>query len=219
MGDFIAYYRVSTDKQGAQGLGMDAQREAVARFIGQRGQIVGEYTEVESGRKNNRPQLLAALEECKARRATLVIAKLDRLARNVYFISGLMESKVDFQAVDMPDANRLTIHVLAAVAEHEREMISQRTKAALAQAKARGTKLGNPNAAQAAAIGRAAIVIPQPPPKVRTLICDRHASGASLREIARELNQLGIKTPKGSQWYACTVERQIARDRRGEAAL
>lgn len=120
---------------------MDAQREAVTRFIGQRGQISGQYVEVESGRKNNRPQLTAALEECKQRRATLVIAKLDRLARNVHFISGLMESNVDFVAVDMPDANRLTIHILAAVAEHERELISKRTKDALAQAKARGTKL------------------------------------------------------------------------------
>src|SRR5690242_12411036 len=112
MTDFIAYYRVSTDKQGAQGLGMDAQREAVCRFIGRRGQIVGEFVEVESGRKNNRPQLVAALDECRQRCATLVIAKLDRLARNVHFISSLMESKVEFQAVDMPDANRLTIHVL-----------------------------------------------------------------------------------------------------------
>lgn len=207
--DFIAYYRVSTDKQGAQGLGMDAQREAVTRFIGQRGEIVGEYTEVESGRKNNRPQLAAALDECKARRATLVIAKLDRLARNVHFISGLMESKVDFQAVDMPDANRLTIHVLAAVAEHEREMISQRTKAALAQAKTRGTKLGNPRAAESIAGARAAREFPKPPAKVLKLITDQRAAGASLREIARELNQLGIKTPRGYQWYACTVRDQI----------
>lgn len=207
--EFVAYYRVSTDKQGAQGLGMDAQREAVTRFIGQRGEIVGEFVEVESGRKANRPRLHAALEECRNRRATLVIAKLDRLARNVHFISGLMESKVDFLAVDMPEANRLTIHVLAAVAEHEREMISQRTKAALAQAKARGTKLGNPRAAQSAALGRAAIVIPQPPPKVLTLIHERRAAGASLRAIARELNQLGIKTPKGCQWYACTVRSQV----------
>ena len=205
MTEFVAYYRVSTDKQGAAGLGMDAQREAVAGFIGQRGEIVTAYVEVESGRKNNRPQLTAALDECKSRRATLVIAKLDRLARNVHFISGLMESKVDFVAVDMPDANRLTIHVLAAVAEHEREMISQRTKAALGQAKARGTKLGNPRAAEAAVIAREAIVRTLPPPKVRMLIHERRTAGASLREIARELNQLGIRTPAGCQWYACTI--------------
>jgi DNA invertase Pin-like site-specific DNA recombinase len=209
MAEFIAYYRVSTDKQGAAGLGMDAQREAVERFIGQRGEIVAEYVEVESGRKANRPKLKAALDECQSRRATLVIAKLDRLARNVHFISGLMESKVDFLAVDMPEANRLTIHVLAAVAEHEREMISQRTKAALAQAKARGTTLGNPRAAEAAALGRAARTIEKPPPKVLQLMEAKRAEGASLREIARELNQLGIKTPRGSQWYACTVRDQI----------
>jgi DNA invertase Pin-like site-specific DNA recombinase len=207
--DYIAYYRVSTEEQGISGLGMEAQQEAVRRFIGQRGQIIAEYTEVESGRKNNRPQLSAALEACKTRRATLVIAKLDRLARNVHFISGLMESKVDFQAVDMPDANRLTIHILAAVAEHEREMISQRTKAALAQAKARGKRLGNPRAAEAAAIGRAMRQIPKPPPSVLTLMRERRASGATLREIAHELNQLGIKTPRGCQWYACTVRDQI----------
>lgn len=209
MTEFIAYYRVSTDKQGAQGLGMDAQRDAVERFLGQSGQIVAEYVEVESGRKNNRPRLKAALDECKARRATLVIAKLDRLARNVHFISGLMESNVDFQAVDMPNANRLTIHMLAAVAEHEREMISQRTKAALAQVKARGKKLGSPQAAQTIAGARAAIVRPLPPPKVLTMMQEQRAAGATLREIAHDLNQLGIRTPGGSQWYACTVSAML----------
>ena len=177
MTDFVAYYRVSTDKQGAGGLGMDAQREAVTRFIGQRGQIVAEYVEVESGRKASRPKLKAALDECKNRRATLLIAKLDRLARNVHFISGLMESSIEFQAVDMPEANRLTIHVLAAVAEHEREMISQRTKAALAQAKTRGTKLGNPHAADMIAQARTAIVVQKPAPDVLNFITSRRARG------------------------------------------
>lgn len=211
MSEFIAYYRVSTDKQGVAGLGMDGQRAAVEQFIGQRGTIASEFVEVESGRKVNRPRLLAALEECRIRRATLIIAKLDRLARNVHFISGLMESKVDFLAVDMPEANRLTIHVLAAVAEHERDMISQRTKTALAQAKARGTKLGNPRAAEAAALARAARIIRRPPDKVLRLIQERRTSGTSLREIAQELNQLGIRTPRGCQWYACTVRDQIKR--------
>src|ERR671915_1397026 len=142
MEDCIAYYRVSTDRQGASGLGLAAQRQAVARFIGA-GHLVAEYTEVESGKKHrNRPQLLAALADCRPRRAVLLIAHRDRLARNVAFIANLMESGVDFVAVDMPMANRLTIHILAAVAEHEREMISQRTKAALAAAKARGKRLG-----------------------------------------------------------------------------
>jgi DNA invertase Pin-like site-specific DNA recombinase len=110
------------------------------------------FTEIESGRKNDRPKLAAALDACRKHKATLVIAKLDRLARNVYFISGLMESGVEFVAVDMPEANRLTIHILAAVAEHEREMISQRTKVALKAAKARGIKLGSPEPSRGAAI-------------------------------------------------------------------
>ena len=115
----VAYYRVSTDRQGQSGLGLDAQREAVARFVGSAGgTLLAQYTEVESGKRHtNRPQLAAALAECKRRKATLVIAKLDRLARNVHFISGLMESKVDFVAVDMPQANRLTVHIMAAFAE------------------------------------------------------------------------------------------------------
>jgi hypothetical protein len=132
MASYIAYYRVSTDRQGASGLGLDAQRAAVSCHIDNQGQLVAEYTEIESGRRHtNRPQLLAALEECRKHRAVLLIARLDRLARNVAVIANLMESKADFIAVDMPQATRLTIHILAAVAEHEREMISKRTKAAL----------------------------------------------------------------------------------------
>ena len=135
--------------QTSLGAGSDVQN---------RGQIIGEFIEVESGKKHtNRPQLLAALAECRKRRAVLVIARLDRLARNVAFIANLMNSDVEFVAVDMPHANRLTIHILAAVAEHEREMISQRTKAALAAAKARGKKLGNPNYQEALARARAAL--------------------------------------------------------------
>src|SRR5712691_9131472 len=118
MADFIAYYRVSTDRQGASGLGLDAQRQAVAGFIGT-GQLVAEFTEIESGRRHtNRPQLLAALAECRKRRAVLLIARLDRLARNVAFISALMENGTDFIACDMPQASRLTIHILAAVVSH-----------------------------------------------------------------------------------------------------
>src|SRR5215470_7147974 len=142
---FVSYYRVSTAQQGASGLGLEAQREAVSRHVAAAGGVlVGEFTEIESGKKNDRPQIAAALADCRLRRATLVIAKLDRLARNVAFISNLMESGVDFVACDNPHATRLTIHILAAVAEHEREMISTRTVAALAAAKARGIKLGNP---------------------------------------------------------------------------
>jgi DNA invertase Pin-like site-specific DNA recombinase len=134
---FVGYYRVSTAKQGASGLGLEAQREAVRRHAtSARGVIVANFTEIESGKRNDRPQIAAALAACRARKATLVIAKLDRLARNVAFISNLMESGVDFVACDNPNANRLTIHILAAIAEHERAMISERTKAALAAAKA-----------------------------------------------------------------------------------
>ena len=184
MADFVAYYRVSTDRQGASGLGLDAQRQAVACQVNG-GQLVAEFTEIESGRRHtNRPQLLAALEECRKRRATLLIARLDRLARNVAFIANLMESGADFIACDMPQANRLTIHILAAVAEHEREMISQRTKAALAAAKARGTKLGNSRAAEAAAIARAAKGSYAAPPEVVNLMMTWRTQGRTLRYIA-----------------------------------
>ena len=138
-GKFVAYYRVSTDRQGRSGLGLEAQRRAVLDFLdGGRWELVEEFQEVESGKRNDRPELARALAACRLHDATLIIAKLDRLARNVAFVSNLMESRVEFVAVDFPQANRLTVHILAAVAEHEREMISQRTRAALAAAKARG---------------------------------------------------------------------------------
>ena len=208
---YIAYYRVSTDRQGASGLGLEAQREAVQRFLIGRGRLAAEFTELESGKKHtNRPQLLSALDECRKRRAVLVIAKLDRLARNVHFISGLMNSDVEFVAVDMPTANRLTIHILAAVAEHEREMISTRTKDALAAAKARGTRLGNPRAAEMIAAARAARDLPKPAPEVQRLMSQYQGQGKGLREIARELNRLAIRTPRGSLWYAKTVKEQLA---------
>jgi DNA invertase Pin-like site-specific DNA recombinase len=121
MTTYIAYYRVSTDKQGHNGLGLDAQRQSVATYCAGRGTTIAEFTEIESGRKTERPQLAQALATYRQQRATLVIARLDRLARNVAFIANLMESGVDFVAVDMPEANRLTIHILAAVAEHERD--------------------------------------------------------------------------------------------------
>jgi DNA invertase Pin-like site-specific DNA recombinase len=185
---FCTYLRVSTDKQGITGLGMDAQRDAVCRYVQNRGNIIGEFIEVESGKKHtNRPQLLAALAECRKRRAVLVIARLDRLARNVAFIANLMNSDVEFVAVDMPQANRLTIHILAAVAEHEREMISQRTKAALAAAKARGKKLGNPNYREALARARAALGYKPPAPEVLTLIVQWRREGEALRKVAERL--------------------------------
>ena len=142
-GRFVAYYRVSTEKQGRSGLGLEAQQEAVRTHLnGGNWHLAAEVVEIESGKRNDRPKLAEALRLCRLHGATLIIAKLDRLARNVAFISNLMESGVEFTAVDFPQANRLTVHILAAVAEHEREMISKRTKDALAAAKARGVKLG-----------------------------------------------------------------------------
>ena len=142
-GNFVSYLRVSTARQGISGLGLEAQRAAVAGFLnGGDWTLVQEVLEVESGKRNDRPALATALKLCRKHRATLVIAKLDRLARNVAFISNLMESGVEFVAVDMPQANRFVVHILPAVAEQEAEAISKRTKVALAAAKARGTKLG-----------------------------------------------------------------------------
>src|SRR5215471_9744339 len=142
-GKFVAYYRVSTARQGRSGLGLEAQQAAVrAHLNGGRWKLVAEITEIETGKRADRPKLAEALKLCRIHGATLIIAKLDRLARNVAFISALMESDVEFEAVDFPQANRLTIHIMAAVAEHEAKMISERTKVALAAAKARGTKLG-----------------------------------------------------------------------------
>jgi DNA invertase Pin-like site-specific DNA recombinase len=156
-GKFIAYFRVSTDKQGKSGLGLEAQRKAVLDYLnGGSWELVQEFVEVESGKHSDRQQLAAALAACKKHRAKLVIAKLDRLSRNLAFIAALMESGVEFVAVDNPHANKLTIHILAAVAQHEREMISERTKAALAAAKARGQRLGNPRLFEAAKLGREA---------------------------------------------------------------
>jgi DNA invertase Pin-like site-specific DNA recombinase len=217
-GKFVAYYRVSTERQGQSGLGLEAQESAVLEYLNGGGwQLVGRFIEVESGKRNDRPELARALAACRRVGATLVIAKLDRLARNVAFVANLMESGVEFVACDFPQANRLTIHILAAVAEHEREMISQRTKAALAAAKARGVKLGNPNittevqakgavaglaARQRKAAARAADLQP--------VIARIQAAGAtSLRAIAAELDARGIPAPRGGRWSATAVMRLV----------
>lgn len=206
---FVAYYRVSTDRQGASGLGLDAQRQAVADQVNG-GKLAAEFTEIESGRRHtNRPQLLAALDECRRSRAVLLIARLDRLARNVAFIANLMESGVDFVACDMPQANRLTIHILAAVAEHEREMISQRTKAALAEAKRRGTRLGNPHIEEARALATTAHRASRPAPEVLALMAEWRGQGKTLRAIAGDLNRLNIRPARGREWYASSVRNQL----------
>jgi DNA invertase Pin-like site-specific DNA recombinase len=159
-GQFVAYYRVSTDRQGRSGLGLEAQQAAVRSYLGTATPIA-EFTEIETGRRNDRPELDRALALCRKRKARLIIAKLDRLSRNLAFIAALMDSGVEFVAVDNPHATRLTLHILAAVAEHERTMIGERTKAALQAAKARGIRLGRNGADRLApryraeAIGRA----------------------------------------------------------------
>jgi DNA invertase Pin-like site-specific DNA recombinase len=181
--------------------------------------IVAEFTEVESGKRSDRPQLAAALAACRLRGAKLIIAKLDRLARNVHFVSGLMESGVDFVAADFPQANRLTVHILAAVAEHEAKMISERTKVALAAAKRRGVKLGGRRRTRltddARAVGRAVIAgrARQQAADIAPTIEELQAAGVtSLRAIAEALNERGIPTARGvGEWKAGQVRRVLSR--------
>lgn len=203
---FVAYYRVSTDRQGQSGLGLEAQAVAVARYVARiGGETVAEVTEIESGRHNNRPELSRALDICRRSKAVLLIARLDRLSRNVAFISNLMESHVDFRAVDMPEASRLTIHILAAVAEHEREAISARTKAALAAAKARGVRLGSPNPGYAQGTAANAIQADQFAATYWPLIESLREEGNSYRAIAREMNERKLRTRTGKDWTAVQV--------------
>jgi DNA invertase Pin-like site-specific DNA recombinase len=215
-GNFISYLRVSTARQGASGLGLEAQRAAVAVHLnGGDWKLVKEVIEVESGKRNDRPELATALRLCRKHKATLIIAKLDRLARNVAFISNLMESGVEFVAVDMPQANRFVVHILAAVAEHEAEAISKRTKSALAAAKARGTKLGGRRVSaerfaeiQASATQERSKRAEQGRAKLLPTIREIQAGGAtSLRQIAAELNSRGIPTPRNGEWSAVQVQR------------
>src|SRR5579862_649271 len=218
-GKFVSYLRVSTVRQGVSGLGLEAQRAVVAGYLnGGDWKLVQEVVEVESGKRNDRPALADALRLCRKHRATLVIAKLDRLARNVAFISNLMESGVEFVAVDMPQANRFVVHILAAVAEHEAEAISKRTKAALAAAKARGTRLGGRrvSAKRFAEIGAAARKMRTEKAKewaaeLLPMIRSIQAGGPlSLRKIAAGLNERNITTPRGGEWSAVQVQRLLA---------
>jgi DNA invertase Pin-like site-specific DNA recombinase len=217
---YVAYYRVSTQRQGKSGLGLEAQRKAVKDRLCGCGELISEYTEVESGGRNDRPKLSEALSACRLHRATLIIAKLDRLARNVAFVSNLMEAGagVEFEAVDFPQANRLTIHILSAVAEHEAKMISDRTRAALAAAKARGVRLGgfrnragtcNDLARARAARTDKAV---RRATDLRTTIHEIQNNGAqSLCAVASGLNQRGITAPRGGNWCSAQVKRVLSR--------
>jgi DNA invertase Pin-like site-specific DNA recombinase len=216
-GKFVAYYRVSTVRQGHSGLGLDAQRDAVTRFLnGGNHELVAEFKETETGKGSHalekRPQLKAAMDACKAHSATLVIAKLDRLSRNVRFIAELMESRVRFVACDMPEANELTLHVMAAFAEHEAKRISERTKEALAQAKKRGVKLGRKgreNLELTVVVRR--VMADDDAKRMLGQIKGFRARGLSLRQMVAELNAVGIKAPNGGRWHYTQLRRTIER--------
>ena len=202
----VAYYRVSTRKQEASGLGLEAQKTAVKRYAARNElAIVAEYTEVETGtRKKERPELAAAMRAAKESGAVLLIAKLDRLARNVHFVSGLMESGVQFTAVDMPQVDNLTIHILAAVAEQEAKLISQRTKAALAAAKANGKELGNPQyltyEAQVAGAVRNRETAVEAYRPITGYVRVLYESGLGHGAIATRLNEEGHRTRRGKRF-------------------
>jgi DNA invertase Pin-like site-specific DNA recombinase len=202
---YIAYYRVSTKAQGQSGLGLEAQQALVAPYADD---ILHAFTEVESGKNDDRPQLAAALELCRELGASILIAKIDRLSRDAAFLLTLRKAGVDIIAADMPNAGTLEFGVRAVVAQHEREQISQRTKAALAAAKQRGTKLGSPNpragglAAGAVRRAKTKAIAGKALPVITAL----RDAGASLRAIADELNKLGIQTATGKSWYAQSVK-------------
>ena len=215
-GRYVAYHRVSTDRQGRSGLGLEAQQAAVLAFLNGGGwKLIGEFTEVETGRSParltlpKRPQLQEAIAEAKKRKATLVIARLDRLARSVAFIANLMETGVDFRAADMPNADNFMLHVYAAMAEEEGRRIASRTKAALAAAKARGKRLGRTGKIRARENKAAAEAFAH---KLTPVLRELRRDGIeTVRGIAEELNRRGVETPRGGQWHPTSVARLLAR--------
>ena len=212
---FVTYYRVSTQRQGASGLGLDAQRQTVTKYLSERAKTtVGEFVEVESGKGSNalekRPQLRLALEMCKKTGATLLIAKLDRLARNVHFVSGLLETGVDFVAADMPNANKVMIQMYSVMAEWERDQISERTKAALAAAKARGVVLGATGPANLKTCNDLRQQKSREfSERLRPVVDGMAAQGLSRRAMVDRLNELGIKAPMGGMWSLGQVQRAL----------
>jgi DNA invertase Pin-like site-specific DNA recombinase len=215
----IGYVRVSTARQGRSGLGIEAQREALVRFAASEGfELARLFVEVETGNGNDalerRPQLAAALSEARRQRCPVAVAKLDRLSRDVHFISGLMAHRVPFLVAELgPDVDPFILHLFAALAEKERALIATRTKAALAAAKARGVKLGGPKLAEArkAAVERNMANADQRAANVLPIIREIQRSGASLHQIADALNARGISTPRGGRWYAKSVSNVLAR--------
>ena len=216
---FVVYLRVSTARQGRSGLGVEAQREAVRQFVSSRGGtvIAPEFVEVETGKRDDRPELTKALKRCRVTGATLVVAKLDRLSRNAAFLMTLRDSGVEFVAADLPEANTMTVGVMAVVAQHEREAISQRTKAALAAARARGTVLGGKRrgAAKIAAYQQTGVLAARKKVReaaelrrdaIEALIMER----LSLNAIAARLNADSVTTGRGGQWTATAVKRAMA---------
>jgi DNA invertase Pin-like site-specific DNA recombinase len=214
----VAYYRVSTDKQGRSGLGLEAQREAVRRFMGDDFPPVREFTEVESGKLSSRPELAMALGAAKMLRLPLVVAKVDRLARNVAFLEAILASGVEVVFCDIPQVQgamgRFILQQMAAIAQLEAGLISERTKAALKAARERGKALGgfrgikvDPSLGRAAKAAKATDYACQVAPVAREL----QAGGASLRVIAAELTTRGIPTPRGGGWSAVQVKRILER--------
>lgn len=214
---YVAYYRVSTQKQGQSGLGLEAQRTAVNSFVQARGEVIAEYTEIESGRRADRPQLALAMRHARRAKATLVIAKLDRLARNVKFLATLMEEKVLLAFCDMPDANEFTLHIMAAVAQHEAKAISQRTKDALAAAKARGVRLGGTVPLSAEARERGLETLRQRSrvewERLRKPFEDAKKSGCvKVREFKAWLEENGVTTHTGNPlWSTSNVHSGMKR--------
>lgn len=213
---FIAYRRVSTEQQGRSGLGLEAQEAAVQGFLashGSQAKLLATYTEVESGKRDDRPELTLALEHVRLTGATLIIAKLDRLSRDAHFLLGLQKAEVDFVACDMPSADRFTVGIMAMLAQKERELISERTKAALAAAKARGRQLGNPQGAahlrrygNARAIEAVRMDARERAERLRRIITELRSSGVtSANGLAKALNERHVATARGGAWTARSV--------------
>ena len=219
MKKYIAYYRVSRKEQGISGLGLSAQKNSVEKYVeGQDGIILDAYTEIETGtNKRERVEIQKAIQQAKNEGAVLVIAKLDRLARNVSFISSLMDAGIEFLAVDMPSANNFTIHIFSALAEQEAKLISSRTKLALAELKKKGAVLGNPNnltdkaREQGVKTIRENAINNDRNRQAQSVITSCKEKGMSYRQIAEYLNQLNFKTRYGNQFMAPTVHRLYRR--------